>query len=173
MADVKLEPLVTSIESVMQQALVLHAALLELLVRKRAALASADTGSMIELSRLENEKVQQISELEKARLQLVARLTLLLVPDAKEPMHLRDLALRLPEPMRSRLLLLRQKLRDQMLKVKEQTSVAKRATEALARHVQGLVQTIHSFASGSPAYNDAGGAPPVRRSTLNTINLVA
>jgi len=173
MAEPRLDTLVASIESVMQQAMTLHAALLELLLRKRAALAAADTAAMVELSRLENEKVQQISELEKTRLELVARLTLRLVPGAAEPMPLRDLAVKLPEPMRSRLLVQRQKLREQMLKVKEQTSIARRATEALARHVQSLVQTVHSLASGAPAYSGAGAPPAAHRSALNTINLVA
>ncbi len=173
MADPRLEPLVSGIESVMQQSYELHAALLELLQRKRAALAAADNAGMIELCKLENEKVQMISELEKNRQELVARLTLLTDPNAAAPLALRDLAMKLPEPARTRLLTKRQLLRDRISQVKEQTSVARKATETLLRHVQGLVRTVNGFAAGGAAYGRRGEAPRSAAISVSSVNLVA
>ncbi|MCC6679728.1 MAG: flagellar export chaperone FlgN [Phycisphaeraceae bacterium] len=173
MVDPRLEPLVGGIEKVLQQSYELHAALLELLQRKRAALAAADNAGMIELCKLENEKVQMISELEKSRQELVARLTLLVDPNAAAPLALRDLAMKLPEPARTRLLTKRQLLRDRIGQVKEQTSVARKATETLLRHVQGLVRTVNGFAAGGAAYGQRGETPRPKAIAVGSINLVA
>src|SRR5690606_29211509 len=124
--------------AVLQQQVQAHEALLSLLQRKREALRTGGTRAMTELAALENEKVQLISELEKHRLTLVAELTLALVPDAAEPMRLGELAERMPEPARGRLLVLRHQLRERMEQVREASSVLRRATEALMKHVHGL-----------------------------------
>ena len=172
MAKPQIEPLISSLESTLQRSYQLHESLLELMIRKRKALAAGQSDAMIELCRLENEQVQQISELEKNRLEMVARLTQLIDPDAAQPLHMRDLAMRFPEPLRGRVLLQRQRLREKILQVKEQCSIAKCATEALMKHVQGLVQTIGTFAAVGASYSDRGGAP-INATAVGTINLVA
>lgn len=157
------------LEAVLAQALQRQEQLLSLLERKRLALRSGNDRSMIDLTRLENAAVQTISELEKRRLQLVADLTAAVLPEAAEPLKMKDLAERLPEPFRGRLLITRGKLIDAMTRVQEQTSVVRRASESLLKHVNGLIRTIGVVSHGGAAYGQTGRVchKPARMSSLN------
>ena len=130
---------VDRLESILAQAVQRQEQLVALLERKRKALRSGEAPEMVELSRLENAVVQTITELEKRRLQLVADLTLALDPTAAEPLKMKDLAERLPEPYRGRLLVTRTKLIEAMQRVAEQTSVIRRASESLSKSCRGKV----------------------------------
>lgn len=166
------EQLASAIETVLTAMVSQHEELLTLLNRKRDALRQGEVGLMSELCSLENHKVQAISELEKKRLELVARLTLLLDPQASAPMPMAELAAKLPEPVRTRLTTLRDHLRQRMAAVREQTSVAKRATESLMRHVQGLVQTVTTATAAVTTYGRRGVNTPVL-SGMSTFSLTA
>ena len=157
------------LEDTLNQSVERQAQLAALLERKREALRQGAVDEMSALCRLENAAVQTISELEKRRLQLVADLTLALQPGAAEPMKMRDLAERLPEPHRGRLLLTRQKLVDAITAVQKQTSVARRAGEALVKHVNGLIHTIGVASQGGASYGQTGrvSTKPAPMSSLN------
>ncbi len=124
---------------------------------------------MVDLTRLENAAVQTISELEKRRLQLVADLTLALDPAAEQPLKMKELADRVPEPFRGRLLVTRTKLVAAITDVAEQTSVVRRASESLLKHVNGLIRTIGVVSHGGAAYGQTGqvNTKPARMSTVN------
>ncbi len=68
--------------------------------------------------------------------------------------------------------MLRQQLLERMEQVQTASSTARRATETLARHMQGLVQTIGMIASGMTTYSDNGALPRQARA-MSTINLTA
>lgn len=170
--DKKLETSLHALESVLQRQLAGHEQLLALLQRKREALRAGDLDRIMELCELENEHIQSISELEKRRLELAARVTLLVQPGAPEPMRLEALAAHLPEPQRGRLLALRQTLLGRMGEVKRQTSIARRATEALMRHMQSLVQTVGALSTGVSTYS-RHGARPQQATAVSTISLTA
>ncbi len=165
------EQLVAAIEAVMRQMVVLHEELLALMIRKREAVRRAHVELMAEICRLENEKVREIAEREKQRQALVAKLTLLLDPRAPEPLRLPELAERLPEPMRSRLLVTRQQLREKLDSVKEQTSVARRAADQLVRHVQGLVRGVTAATTAATYTRPSAGPRPIAR--LSTFSMTA
>jgi len=150
---------IAQLESVLTQQVAAHQKLLSLLQRKRKLLSTADHEQLKGLSQQENQIVQEISELEKIRLALVGQLTLEIDETSKEPMRLAELANRLPEPDRDRLLTLRALLKQQMEKVSHETAVAKRATESLVRHMQGLVYTVGSMVSGMGLYSRQGNVP--------------
>ena len=150
-----------------------HEQLLSLMLRQREALRSADHRGVSELSRLENALVKAITELEKRRLELVADLTRVVDPAAPQPMRMRDLAERLPEPARGRLLVLREQLRQRIQQVKDESSVTRRATEALMKHMQGLVQTLSTAGRGSAyAPRATMNSRPITPA-LRTLNLTA
>lgn len=157
------------LEAVLTQALERQQQLLSLLERKRVALRQGKDQDMVDLTRLENAAVQTISEIEKRRLQLVADLTLAIDPVAKEPLKMKDLAERLPEPYRGRLLVTRAKLVEAITQVAEQTSVVRRASESLLKHVNGLIRTIGVVSHGGAAYGQTGqvNTKPARMSTVN------
>lgn len=143
MADTRFKQ-IPVLEAVLKQLAERHEQLLTLMKRQREALRRADHRGVSEYSRLENTLVQAIGDLEKRRQELVAELTRALDPKAVQPLRMRDLAERLPEPSRGRLLVLREQLRERIAKVKEESSVTRRATEALLKHMQGLVGTLGS-----------------------------
>lgn len=160
------------LETVLKQSAERHEQLLTLMKRQRECLRQADHHGVSECSRLENTLVQAIGELEKRRLELVARLTTAVDPSATQPMRMRDLAERLPEPARGRLLVLRGQLRERISAVKEQSSVTRRATEALLNHMQGLVQTLGN-AGRAAGYAPANQPQPSSMQTLGTLKVTA
>jgi len=147
------------LEQTLRQQLSLHGELLELLKRKRDVLRGSDTKAAIDLCTLEHEKIHMIAELEKRRLNLAADLTLMVDPGAKEPMRMAELAEGLGEPARGRLLVLRQQLLDRMKEVHTETGIVRRATETLAKHMHGIVQTIGALSAGVSTYGSRGAFP--------------
>ncbi len=170
--DKRLDAMADGLEAVMGRAIEAHERLHSLMRRKREAFARADTGRMTELLQLENEQVKAIADLERKRLELVAQMTLVVEPGASEPLRMRELAERCEEPLRGRLLAMRQRLEAKLQEVKAEASVARRAAESLARHVRGLVQTIGAISSGAAAYGRAGRVPEPA-ATIRTLNVTA
>ena len=160
------------LETVLKQLADRHEQLLTLMKRQRECLRLADHHGVSECSRLENTLIQAIGELEKRRLELVGQRTKAVDPSATQPMRMRDLAERLPEPARGRLLVLREQLRERISAVKEQSSVTRRATEALLTHMQGLVQTLGS-AGRAAGYAPANQPQPASTQTLGTLKVTA
>ena len=166
------QPHITSLEQTLRQLFSLHSELLELLKRKRDILRASDTQAMIGLCTLEHEKVQKIAELEKQRLNLVADLTLAVDPQAKQPLSMSQLADELGEPVRGRLLVMRHQLLEQMKAVHEETGIVRRATEALAKHMHGIVQTIGALSAGVSTYGSRG-AFPQQNTAVSTFSATA
>jgi len=160
------------LEAILAQQLDEHDQLLGLVTRKRQAVRQAERGLVVDCCKQENQRIQRIAELEKVRLGVTGELTLLLDPGAAEPMRLGELAQRLTEPARGRLLVLRQQLRQRMEQVRREAGIAQRATELLARHMQGVVQTISSAIGGGAAYSRSG-APPQAAMAMRTLNMTA
>ncbi|MEM9414896.1 MAG: flagellar protein FlgN [Planctomycetota bacterium] len=160
------------LEATLAQLAERHEQLLSLMQRQREALRKAETEQIAALSRQENAVVQTISTLEKRRLEQVASLTQVVSPGAAQPMRMRELAERLPEPARGRLLVLRQQLRERIVAVKEQSSVSRRASEALMNHMQGLVQSL-SHASVRGAGYDRPGQARNALPAIGTISMTA
>lgn len=170
MVDPVIQKQVDRLESMLREQLELHQQLRAVLGRKRQALRDAKRAELDDCSRAENDFVQKISELEKRRLTLVGELTLKIAPSAKEPMRLDQLAAMLPEPSRGRLLVLRQQLRELMQQVRDDANVVRRATEAVSRHMQGLMQSVAAAINGSGSYGATGATPAaaMKMSTFTT-----
>lgn len=171
MADAQIK-LIPVLETVLKQLTERHEQLLSLMKRQREALRLADHRQVSECSRLENTLVQAIGDLEKQRLSLVAQLTQAVDPSAAAPMRMRDLSERLPEPARGRLLVLRGQLRARITEVKEQSSVTRRATESLLKHMQGLVQSLSS-AGRAAGYAPVNHAAPAGGHVMGTLKVTA
>ena len=170
--DDTLTPETQPLEETLKQLTTQHEQLLALLQRKRAAVCEADDQKVAALCRLENETLRTISQLEAERARQAGDLTLQVQPDATAPLRLGALAERLPEPARGRLLVLRNQLCQRMQQVQEQSSITRRATDSLARHMHGLVQTIGVLTTGVSTY-DGSGAMPRQATAMSTINMTA
>ncbi|MFP4143725.1 MAG: flagellar protein FlgN [Phycisphaeraceae bacterium] len=158
------------LEHVLRQLVEANGQLLGLLQQKRAALAGGLMRQVPGICSLENEKLQQIAELEKQRIELAGRLTAVLRPDAAEPLRLGELAELLGEPAGGRLLVLRAQLIAKVREVQHASSIVRRASETLMRHVRGLVQTIGAVSTGVTTYGRTGALPrqAMAMSTINT-----
>lgn len=157
--DKTIEQSMTGLETILKKQLDLHEQLLAMMDHKHEALRTGQARQLVEACQLENEKVQEISELEKHRLEIVARMTLYFHPEAAEPMRMSQLIDCLPEPASQRLTLMRSQLRHRMELVKEKASVSRRATESLMRHVHGLVHSIGVISTGVSTYASNGTRP--------------
>lgn len=157
------------LETVLVDMATAHERLLAVVNRKRQALGAADPRALAACCEEENQIVQAIGELEKQRLTLVAELTLRTDPSAAAPLRLGELAQRLPEPARGRLLVLRQQLRQRIEDVRHHTAVTRTATESLVRHMAGLVQVVGGMVTGIGLYG-RGGAAPKAALTVSTFN---
>ncbi|MCC7205405.1 MAG: flagellar export chaperone FlgN [Phycisphaeraceae bacterium] len=160
------------LEKILEQQTALHKMLLMALGRKHQAIRQSKTAEMEACCRQENQHLQAIGEAEKQRQTLVAELTLAIDPQAVAPMTLLQLAERLPEPWRSRLLMRRLELRELVEKTRTQSGIARKAAESLLRHVQGLVQTISQAVNGGAVYG-ASGAVPQRSMSMSTFTTTA
>jgi hypothetical protein len=167
-----MDDLVGRIEAVLDQQSDAHRALLKLIERKQQALREAKAGDLRDCCRLENEQVQRIATLEKQRQTLVAELTLLVDPAATAPMPLREVAEHLPAALAAGLLHRREELRGLIEQVQRAGGVARRATESLLRHMQGLMQTIGTAMTGVGTYG-RGGAAPKAALAVRTLNMTA
>lgn len=147
------------LEEILRAEQAAHARLMELLESKRSAMRAARVGELPDCCRRENQQVQEIARLEKRRLEIAGELTLLLEPQATRPWTLAELAERLGEPRRGRLLVLREQLRQQVEAVAAQSSVVRRASEALLRHMQGLAASVGSALTQVGLYTRQGGRP--------------
>ena len=167
-----MDKLVAKLEEVVQKQIMVHEKLLTVMNLKVEAFRQADQDGALALTRRENAELQAIGELEKQRLMLVADLTQLVDPAAARPLVMLELAQRLPEPARGRLLVLRGKLKERMESVQREGSIARRAAEALLRHMQGIVQTIGGAITGITTYGRKG-SPPRMAMAVSTFSATA
>jgi hypothetical protein len=170
--DKALDKVITNLEALLKQQLEQHEALTQTLLRKRSALRAARASEISECTLVENQHLQTISELEKRRIELSGELTLMLDPAAKQPMRLDELASRLADPARTRLLVLRVQLRKAIERVKHEAGIARMATESVLRHITGMVQSIGASATGTTTYGQHG-ARPRRAAAVSTFSMVA
>ena len=163
---------IAQLEAVLADETLAHERLIEAMDRKLQALRTADHQKVFACCDEENRQVQRIGELEKQRLVLVAELTQIIAPSAAEPMRMVELADRLTEPARGRLLVRRQQLRDRVEQARKKAGVARRAAEMLVQHMQGLIRVVGGAMTGIGLYGRTG-APPQAALAVSTINTMA
>ena len=167
-----------SLEESLKKLLDAQSALAGLLEKQRLALAAGDAPALSDLCRREKDVVDLIQTLERGRQSLMGRLkTALPASQAglaagstpSETWSLMTLAQRVPEPVRTRLMVRRAELVKVMTDNQRVAATVRRASERLLRHVGGLINTLGSAAQGGAAYGQSGRltAAPVRLSTLN------
>ncbi|HAI10918.1 MAG TPA: hypothetical protein DCM28_04395 [Phycisphaerales bacterium] len=169
--DKQLEKQLGTLEGLLQDLMQAHVHLLELLEEKRSAMKHAKHDEMAQVCQRENEQIRKISDMEKQRLQLVADITLLVEPGAKEPMKLLQLADRLPEPWRGRILVFRHQLQQKMQATQKQARTTQQATMQLMKHMTGMMQKVTAACTGSAAYGAKGA--PSNQTRISTFSMTA
>lgn len=156
MEDKALLKVLIQAEAVLRAQLALYQGMLDLLGRKRSAMRAARHAELAALVVEENKLVQRVSELEKHRLALAAELTRRLAPGSAAPLRLSEVAGLAPQPWGAKLEALGAELRRVMARVKVEADVARRAAQAVLRHVTGMVQAVTAKATGTATYGPRG-----------------
>ncbi|UCD76189.1 MAG: flagellar export chaperone FlgN, partial [Phycisphaerales bacterium] len=130
--------------------------LLACMERKRQAIGRADIGAITEICTEENALAQRIGELEKHRLRLVGAMTEAIDPAAARPATLGQIVEVLEEESGRRLLAIGAELREAVGAVRKQSTILRSAADALARHMSGIAQTVHSALSRAGVYGRGG-----------------
>jgi chromosome segregation ATPase len=142
-----------------------HEQLLDQVRRNREAVRRADMEAIQEICAQQNAVGQDLAELEKERLALVGSLTRELAPEATRPLTVAEVAASLEPGAAERLQARAEALRPLVARVRDESSVVRQAAEALARHMTGIVQVVHSVLSRAPVYGRKGeitGGTPQR-----------
>ena len=147
------------LEDVLREEAAAHERLLATMDQKLDAMRNANREQLAACCRAENELVQAIGEHEKQRLTLVAVLTQTLDPRAVSPLRMGELAERLPEPARGRLLVLRAQLRERIEAVRSRGGTLRRAADGLLAHMSGLMQAVSGALSDTGTYGRRGATP--------------
>ena len=133
-----------------------HRKLLACLERNREAVRRADMGAIKSICQEENVIAQRLAELEKARLELIGRLTEQLHPHAEVPLSVSQITEEIGGPACSRLTALAGQLMATVEDVRRASSVVRGAAEALSRHMTGLMQSVHSALTRAQVYSRRG-----------------
>ncbi len=147
---------ITLIEENLRSQLEGHRKLLICIERNREAVRQANMQQIHSICEQKNEIAQHLSELEKQRLMVLGRLTERLEPDAERPIPLDRVAAALEEPARGRFEALAAELRAAIKDVRTASAVVRGATDALARHMTGLMQTVQSVLGRAKVYGRLG-----------------
>lgn len=125
-------------------------------VERREAMRRADTRRLAHCVGSENAAVQRIADLERRRMAVVETLAARVGAPGKSQTPVSQLAPLLPEPARSRLLMLAQGLRDLMEKVAVLNEATRKAAEALSAHMEGLMRHVAAKLNHAQTYGPSG-----------------
>jgi hypothetical protein len=161
------DPEVAQLEALLEQLLVEHEELLTLAASHRQAIAGADPHTLGACLERQGEVARRVADLEGQRLALVARLADKMRPLAalnggkgSEPVPDRPtvswIAKSLPEPMRSRLVALAERLRALLARLQREHATLREASAALASHMEGMMRQLAKRLSHAGTYGRRG-----------------
>lgn len=163
------DPEIAELERLLEKLLTEHEELLALAGHHRTAIATADPHSLGACVQRQNEVMQRVAELEKKRLGLMARLMDKMRPLASKASAsgrsveavpdkptVSWIAKALPEPIRSRLVALAERLRDLLARLQREHAALKEASLALASHMEGLMRQLAKQLSHAGTYGRRG-----------------
>lgn len=128
----------------------------KLIERKQEAIRNANMQDITGICQEEQVVAQHATQLEKQRLVLTGDLTSRLQPNASEPLTVSRIADALDEPDRDRILELTNALKQTVKEVRQASSIVRKAADALATHMSGLLQTMQSVLSKAQVYSQQG-----------------
>jgi hypothetical protein len=159
-----MDKMLSQLEQHLRELLREHEQLLTLIERKEQALRHAQPDLVSDCCRRENQHVQRIGAIEKRRQVLVGQITRQIDPAGSQPFNLRQIAEHASPAQRDRLMVLHAELRQLMVTIKQRNDVARRATEGLLHHVQGVMHAVGQAFASVGVYGRKGvnmGAPAV------------
>ena len=150
------DPLVAELEGLMRGLLVRYERMRTLASDRLEAIRRSDGERLALVIGQENQLVQEIAEIEKVRIGVVGRFAERLGSPSRTQTTMSWIAERLTEPVRGRLLGLARTLRETIESVRRENAVARTASEALARHMSGLLRTLAAHLNHAKTYGRRG-----------------
>lgn len=143
------------LEELLEQQRLLYTRLDGLVTDQREAVRSADVESLVTASTAERDLVEAIRVIDLRRGELVEAIAAEVGIGSTDPPSLSDL-LEFSGSRRSRLVAIADELRALIGKVRAASGVVRVAAESLARHMQGIVQSVEAGFSRAGVYERAG-----------------
>lgn len=161
---------VEQLEGIMRSLVVCYEQILTFAKQRKDAIRSADTNKLGSVIRQENTLVQQVADIEKKRIEVVRVLAESLGSTKREQTTVGWIASRIGSAGES-LNILADHLKQTISRVQQLNAVTKQASEMLAKHMQGILQTVAKDRSFVKTYSSAGSmAQPRGASTgLNAV----
>lgn len=150
------DPMVEELETLMRDLLVRYERMRTLAGTRLEAIRQSDGGRLASVIGQENELVQEIAEIEKRRIGVVGRFAERVGSASRTQTTMSELAERVGEPVRGRLLGLARTLRETIHAVRGENRVARVAAEALAQHMSGLMRTVAAHLNHAKTYGRGG-----------------
>lgn len=144
----ELEPLIAALTEA-------HEEMLALTLEHRSAISRADAAAIARCIERQGQAAARIGDLEVQRRRMVA-----LASPAGRPVTLTNLAERLPEPDRARVIAAAARLRDTLTRLQRETRTVRAATESLLAHMNGLMQQVARTLSQTRLYGPQGRIAP-------------
>lgn len=157
------DPQTAELERVLLEVAARYDDLARLAGQRREAMRQADTRALAVCIDLENQAVQALADLERRRMIVVEALAGRVGAPAKSQTPVSQLAPLLPEPARTRLLTLAQRLREAMEAVSKVNESTRRAAEQLAGHMEALMRHVAAKLNHAQTYGPKGLVGPGAR----------
>ncbi len=149
-------PLVLELSGLLGELVGLYEQIKTMGERRLDAIRSADARGLAACVRGENELVQRVAEAEKTRLRVVGGLSEALGAPGAGETTMGWLAQRVDGPRSDELGGLAATLRRLMGEVMQLNTVARRATETLSRHMEGLMREVKRTMNHAQVYGRGG-----------------
>lgn len=142
-----------------------HAQLLDLTRRHRDAVSHASVEQMQQITTRTSEVLMRIARIEQERQHM-------LDSDAGPVATLEELLGRFSEPDRARLSERRQRLRELIMRVRDEQQAVREASENLANHMRALMKQVGASLSHAGTYSRGGAVDPSRSQVVSSLDMV-
>ncbi|MHC4910346.1 MAG: flagellar protein FlgN [Planctomycetota bacterium] len=146
----------TALQKLLAAQLEVQQQLISALEEKREAVRTADIGALEAASLREDTLLRRLQDLEGKRRTLVGGLSQAVSPGCEAPLTLSELIALADEAVRGRLEELAAEMRATAASVRRQSAILRQASDALGRHLGGILQTMHSALSRAGVYGNRG-----------------
>lgn len=143
------------LENVLREMLAGQEKMLQVIKLKHEAMRSSDVAGMLQVSADEGTLASAILSIDKIRLDITARLSVLLKL-GPAPVTIRSIASRLPAEAANRLLSVAAALRERMLKVAEANRVVELVCQRMLAHFKEIFSVVAQGADAPPTYTPSG-----------------
>jgi len=142
-----------------------HLELLELAKAHKDALSHASAGELHDITMKTSEVLVRIAQIEDARQEMITH-------DYGSMASLDVLMEQFNTSDRDRIGQRRTRLRELIIRVKEEQDAVRQASENLAGHMRGLIKQVSASLSHAGTYSRAGAVDPSRTQVMSSLDLV-